>query len=88
MHVYQCAGVLEVLQLQNCPPPQRRQRGRRLDQQNIRPVACQEMRERAFGDLGDKVIVKPTGFGWRAGVIGAAALALMDLFYQRTDEKL
>jgi len=43
------------------------------------------MRETAFGNLGENVVVKPTSFGWRAGVIGAAALALMDFFYQRTN---
>lgn len=52
----------------------------------IRPVACQVMRETAFCNLGENVVVKPTSFGWRAGVIGAAALALMDFFYQRPDE--
>lgn len=50
----------------------------------IRPIACRVMRESAFCDLGEDVIVQPTSFGWRAGVIGAAALALMDLFYQST----
>jgi predicted NBD/HSP70 family sugar kinase len=50
----------------------------------IRPVACRVMRETAFSDLGQDVIVEPTSFGWRAGVVGAAALALMDFFYQRT----
>ena len=52
----------------------------------IRPVACQVMRETAFCNLGENVVVKPTSFGWRAGVVGAAALALMDFFYQRPDE--
>jgi predicted NBD/HSP70 family sugar kinase len=51
----------------------------------IRPVARQVMRETAFCNLGEDVIVEPTSFGWRAGVIGAAALALMDFFYQPTD---
>ncbi|MGD9093365.1 MAG: ROK family transcriptional regulator [Anaerolineales bacterium] len=51
----------------------------------IRPVACRVMRDTAFSGLGDDVIVQPTSFGWRAGVIGAAALALMDLFYQREE---
>lgn len=50
----------------------------------IRPIACRVMRESAFCDLGEDVLVKPTSFGWRAGVVGAAALALMDLFYQPT----
>jgi predicted NBD/HSP70 family sugar kinase len=52
----------------------------------IRPVACRVMRETAFCNLGEDVIVEQTSFGWRAGVIGAAALALMDFFYQRPDE--
>ena len=51
----------------------------------IRPVACRVMRETAFSGLGDDVIVEPTSFGWRAGVVGAAALALMDFFYQPTE---
>ena len=49
------------------------------------PIACKVMRETAFGGLGDDVIVEPTSFGWRAGVVGAAALALMDFFYQQTE---
>ncbi len=51
----------------------------------IQPVASRVMREKAFCDLGEDVRVKSTSFGWRAGVIGAAALALMDFFYQRSD---
>ena len=51
----------------------------------IRPVATRVMRETAFSGLGDDVGIEPTGFGWRAGVIGAAALALMEFFYQHPD---
>jgi glucokinase-like ROK family protein len=51
----------------------------------IRPIASRVMRETAFGGLGDNVIIESTNFGWRAGVVGAAALALMEFFYQRTD---
>jgi len=51
----------------------------------IRPIACQVMRQTAFSGLGDDVIVEPSSFGWRAGVIGASALALMDFFYQRKE---
>ena len=54
----------------------------------IRPIACRVMRETAFSGLGDEVIVESTDFGWRAGVIGAAALALMEFFYQRTNGAL
>jgi glucokinase-like ROK family protein len=51
----------------------------------IRPIASRVIRETAFGGLGDNVIIESTNFGWRAGVVGAAALALMEFFYQRTD---
>ncbi len=49
------------------------------------PVAERTMRERAFAGLGDRVQVQPTQFGWRAGVIGAASLALSTFFYQLED---
>jgi len=49
------------------------------------PVAERTMRERAFGGLGDRVRVQPTQFGWRAGVIGAASLALSAFFYHLED---
>jgi glucokinase-like ROK family protein len=48
----------------------------------ILPVAEKTMRETAFGGLGQKVRLEITSFGWRAGVTGAAALALMSFFYQ------
>jgi N-acetylglucosamine repressor len=54
----------------------------------IRPIAQQVMQEFAFSGLGDKVTLQPTSFGWRAGAIGAASLALMDFFYQRTNGSL
>ena len=38
--------------------------------------------ELAFGGLGEKVKLQTTSFGWRAGVIGAAAIALTTFFYQ------
>jgi predicted NBD/HSP70 family sugar kinase len=41
------------------------------------------LHETAFGGLGTKVRVEPTSFGWRAGVAGAASLALMSFFYQQ-----
>ncbi|MFC1463770.1 MAG: ROK family transcriptional regulator [Candidatus Brachytrichaceae bacterium NZ_4S206] len=49
------------------------------------PVAEHTMRERAFAGLGDRVRLQPTQFGWRAGVIGAASLALSTFFYQLED---
>jgi predicted NBD/HSP70 family sugar kinase len=48
----------------------------------IVPPARAVMREMAFGGLGDKVRLQTTTFGWRAGVIGAASMALMNFFYQ------
>jgi glucokinase len=49
----------------------------------ILPAAARTMRETAFAGLGEKVRVLTTGFGWRAGVIGASALALLRYFYQQ-----
>jgi len=48
----------------------------------VLPVAEKTMREMAFAGLGENVRLETTSFGWRAGVTGAAALALMTLFYQ------
>jgi predicted NBD/HSP70 family sugar kinase len=39
------------------------------------------MKQVAFAHMGDRVRLQPTQFGWRAGVVGAASLALMGLFY-------
>ena len=39
------------------------------------------VRKMSFGDLGNQVRIEVTDFGWKAGVIGAAALALTHLFY-------
>ena len=51
----------------------------------ILPIAEAKMRETAFAGLGEQVHLKPTGFGWRAGVVGAAALALATFFYHHTE---
>lgn len=48
----------------------------------ILPVARQTLRQAAFAGLGEKVRLETTRFGWRAGVTGAAALALLSFFYQ------
>lgn len=40
------------------------------------------VRSMSFGGLGTKVRLQATTFGWKAGVTGAAALALMHFFYQ------
>lgn len=39
------------------------------------------VRRMAFADLGLHVRIQETSFGWKAGVIGAAALALTSFFY-------
>jgi glucokinase-like ROK family protein len=51
----------------------------------IIPVAEEKMKEAAFARLGEKVQIAATGFGWRAGIIGAAALALTTFFYQHAE---
>ncbi len=38
--------------------------------------------EMSFGGMGKRVRIAPTSFGWKAGVLGASALALMYFFYQ------
>jgi predicted NBD/HSP70 family sugar kinase len=45
------------------------------------PVAEQTLRQRAFGGLGRKVKLGVTSFGWQAGVVGAASVALASSFY-------
>lgn len=50
----------------------------------ILPTATRTMQEMAFAGLGEKVRLQTTGFGWRAGVIGASSLALTRFFYQQT----
>ena len=47
----------------------------------ILPVAQETLNRLAFAGLGEKVKLVTTSFGWRAGVTGAAALALLAFFY-------
>jgi glucokinase-like ROK family protein len=49
------------------------------------PVVQKTVRDKAFAGLGERVQVQTTGFGWRAGVIGAAALALDAFVYQQAE---
>jgi len=49
----------------------------------ILPVARETLNRLAFAGLGEKVKLVPTIFGWRAGVTGAAALALLAFFYRQ-----
>ncbi len=48
----------------------------------ILPRVEATMRRLAFAGLGENVNVQPTSFGWRAGVVGAASLALKEFFYE------
>jgi predicted NBD/HSP70 family sugar kinase/biotin operon repressor len=52
----------------------------------ILPIAEAKMREAAFAGLGDKVQLETTSFGWSAGVVGAAALALTTYLYQHAED--
>jgi glucokinase-like ROK family protein len=47
------------------------------------PQVEETMRQRAFADLGKSVAMRVTTFGHKAGVIGAAALALDTFFYRQ-----
>jgi N-acetylglucosamine repressor len=40
----------------------------------------------AFGGMGKNVHLQATSFGWKAGVIGASALALLHFFYQPMED--
>jgi len=48
----------------------------------IDPV-IRTVREMTFGNLGKQVRIEATSFGWKAGLVGAAALALTQFFYFR-----
>jgi glucokinase-like ROK family protein len=50
----------------------------------IKPV-MQTIQQRAFGGLGKNVRVQAASFGWKSGVTGAAALALLHFFYQQIE---
>ena len=47
----------------------------------IEPTA-RTIQKMAFGEMGKNVRLQATSFGWKAGVIGAAALAFLHFFYQ------
>lgn len=49
------------------------------------PAMETTMRQRAFANLGERVRLQTTSFGHRAGVVGAAALALNTFFYQQPE---
>jgi N-acetylglucosamine repressor len=45
------------------------------------PAVTRTVRDCAFGGLGKNLRLEVTSFGWRAGVVGAASLALSSAFY-------
>ena len=47
----------------------------------LEPV-IQAVSQMSFGGMGKRVRIEATSFGWKAGVLGASALALMHFFYQ------
>jgi len=51
----------------------------------IEPIT-RTIQQRAFGGMGKNVRVRATSFGWKAGVIGAASLALLHFFYQPMED--
>jgi N-acetylglucosamine repressor len=46
------------------------------------------VQQMAFGGLGKRVTMQATRFGWKAGVVGAAALALMVFFYGQEQPRM
>ncbi len=44
------------------------------------------LRSLTFANLGEKVTLQPTQFGWNANIIGASALALSNFFYNPVHE--
>lgn len=46
----------------------------------------QTIQQRAFGEMGKNVRVEATSFRWKAGVLGAASLALLQFFYQQAED--
>jgi predicted NBD/HSP70 family sugar kinase len=52
------------------------------------PTCEATMRARAFAGLGERVALQTTRFEGRAGVVGAAALALNSFFYQQEEREV
>jgi glucokinase-like ROK family protein len=51
------------------------------DQEYFTEPVIETVRRMTFADLGKQVRIESTSFGWKAGVVGAAALALTQFFY-------
>jgi len=52
----------------------------------ILPIARETLGATAFAGLGKKVELRATSFGWQAGIVGAASLALTNLFYLNPEQ--
>jgi glucokinase-like ROK family protein len=50
------------------------------------PTTRQTLENSAFAGLGKRVKLQSTEFGWQAGMVGAATLALTNLFYLNPEE--
>jgi glucokinase-like ROK family protein len=49
----------------------------------ILPIVRNRLNHMSFAGMGEKIKLVTTPFGWRAGVTGAAALALLTFFYRQ-----
>ena len=49
------------------------------------PPVTRTIQQMSFGGMGKQVRLQATSFGWKAGVVGAAALALLHFFFHQTD---
>jgi predicted NBD/HSP70 family sugar kinase len=50
------------------------------------PIVKEVVKELAFAGLGEKVRIQETSFGWKAGLLGASALALIHFLYLSSEE--
>jgi len=57
-----------------------------LGQDLFLPTVSNTIQKLAFGGMGKNISLKATTFGWKAGVTGAAALALLNFFFQQSDD--
>jgi len=53
----------------------------------ILPTVTDIVTHSVVGEIGEKVIIEGSAFGWRAGLIGASTIALIRLFYSNSEEQ-
>jgi predicted NBD/HSP70 family sugar kinase len=56
------------------------------EQDIILPIARRVMAQHSFDGLGENVRLEASGFGWQAGIVGGAALALVNFFYLNPED--